>query len=81
MSWEDVLKLESEEDYDLREMRERREDKAASYDKPTYSDDHEFYLSLESFTKHGWDMADLDEQETFTGTLEEAKKWAEKKFD
>ena len=34
MSWEDILKLESERDYDLREMRERREDKAASYDKP-----------------------------------------------
>ena len=81
MSWEDILKLESEEDYDLREMRERREDKAASYDKPTYSDDHEFYLSLESVTKSGWDMPDLDEQEFFTGTLEEAKKWAEEKFD
>ena len=46
-----------------------------------YSDDHEFYLSLESVTKSGWDMPDLDEQEFFTGTLEEAKKWAEKKFD
>ena len=34
MSWEDVLKLESEKEYDLREMKQRREDKAASYDKP-----------------------------------------------
>ena len=33
MSWKNILK--SERDYDLREMRERREDKAASYDKPT----------------------------------------------
>ena len=40
-----------------------------------------YYLILEAVTKHGWDMADLDEQEFFTGTLEEAKKWAEKKFD
>jgi len=79
MSWKNILK--SEEDYYLREMRERREDKAASYDKPTYSDDHEFYLILESVTRDGWDMPDLDEEETFVGTLEEAKKWAEEKFD
>ena len=40
-----------------------------------------YYLSLESVTSHGWDMPDLDEQEFFTGTLEEAKKWAEERFD
>ena len=34
MSWENLIKLESEKDYDLREMRQRREDKSASYDKP-----------------------------------------------
>ena len=34
MSWRDLMKLESEKDYDLREMRQRREDKSASYDKP-----------------------------------------------
>ena len=33
MSWKDILK-ENEREYDLREMRQRREDKAASYDKP-----------------------------------------------
>ena len=34
MSWRNIMKLESEKDYDLREMRQRREDKSASYDKP-----------------------------------------------
>lgn len=53
MSWEDILKEETQE----------------------------YYLMLEAVTKGGWDMPDLDEQEFFTGTLEEAKKWAEKKFD
>ncbi len=87
MGWKNILKerqpgwANDEEKWELREQMQRREDKAASYDKPTYSDDHEFHLSLESVTKSGWDMPDLDEQEFFTGTLEEAKKWAEEKFD
>ena len=40
-----------------------------------------YYLMLEAVTKDGWEMSDLDEQEVFTGTLAEAKKWAENKFD
>ena len=40
-----------------------------------------YYLKLEAVTKDGWEMPDLDEQEVFTGTLTEAKKWAEEKFD
>ena len=40
-----------------------------------------YYLMLEAVTKDGWDMSDFDKQEFFTGTLAEAKKWAEKKFD
>jgi len=76
MSWQDILK--SERDYDLREMRERREDKAASYDKPFYDEDEEqeYYLMLESYSRIGYDMEHLDKQETFTGSLEEAKEWA-----
>ena len=72
MSWQDILK--SERDYDLREMRERREDKAASYDKPFYDEDEEqeYYLMLESYSRIGYDMEHLDKQETFTGSLEEA---------
>tara|TARA_B100000214_G_scaffold339676_1_gene285613 strand:- start:2656 stop:2916 length:261 start_codon:yes stop_codon:yes gene_type:complete len=34
MSWKEQLHPKSEREYDLREMRQRREDKAASYDKP-----------------------------------------------
>ena len=62
MSWEDVLKLESEKDYDLREMRERREDKAASYDKPTYSDDPQYYLSIVPYGVDGESIEHLEHQ-------------------
>ena len=34
MSWKSIMKLDPEGEYELREMRQRREDKAASYDKP-----------------------------------------------
>lgn len=34
MSWKEQLHPKSEREYNLREMRQRREDKAASYDKP-----------------------------------------------
>ena len=34
MSWEDILKKSGEDEYAEREARERREEKAASYDKP-----------------------------------------------
>lgn len=40
-----------------------------------------YYLMLEAVTKDGWEISDLDEEEVFTGTLTEAQKWAEKKFD
>ena len=77
MSWKNILK--SERDYDLREMRERREDKAASYDKPTYSDDPEYYLSIIPYGVNGEIIEHLEHQTFITaGSLELAKHRADR---
>ncbi len=73
MSWKDILKELS--------PRERMDAEDFAPEEMKEGIQSQYYLTLESITSHGWDMPDLDEQEFFTGTLEEAKKWAEKKFD
>jgi len=39
MSWKDTLKKSDEDEYAKREAKERREEKAASYDKPAHNED------------------------------------------
>ena len=68
MSWEDIRKerqpgwANEEEKWELREQMQRRGDKAASYDKPTYSDDPEYYLSIVPYGVDGESIEHLEHQ-------------------
>ena len=85
MSWQGILKerqpgwANDEEKWELREQMQRREDKAASYDKPTYSDDSEYYLSIVPYGFDGEIIEHLEHQTFISAeSLELAKHRADR---